>query len=109
MSDPRFPNRPDHDDFWLISQALIGKIVRLAQKADSGYFGRGPRAALTTIISRIVDMASLEYAASQRVLRMMGQFHLDDQMRSVGAGLWIDGFIAGAEYQRLKAKENKHK
>lgn len=95
MTDPNFPNRPDHPDFWLISQALIDTDAQ----ADSGQ-------SMPDIAGRIVDTASLMYAAEQRVKLITGKGHLNPSARILIAmqALWLDAFVAGTRYQHLKTQ-----
>jgi hypothetical protein len=94
VADPNFPNRPDHPDFWLISQALIDTDAL----ADSGQ-------STPDITGRIVDTDSLIYAAEQRVRLIIGKGHLNPSTRIMIAmnALWLDAFVAGTQYQRLKS------
>ena len=92
MSDPRFPDRPNHPDFYLISQALIDTDARADAGEDLG-----------SIVSDVVDPASLLYAADQRALRMapFASQAESAKMKSI----WIDAFNAGAVYRDLKARD----
>lgn len=85
------PNRPNHDDFWLMS-AIVQDID--AASEDVGFE--------RTIGN--VDPESLCYVAEQRALRV----RLAQQIRSQGevealAAAWIDGFVAGREFNRRKS------
>lgn len=97
MTDHNFPNRPDHPDFWLISQALIDTDAQ----ADSGQ-------SFPDITGRIVDVASVMYAAEQRAMRglvsLHGRMTTEESDRNKGTltALWVDAFVAGARYQHLK-------
>lgn len=89
MSTP--PGRPDHPDFWLISEALI----ELDTQADQG-------ASFEDIVGRLVDPESVLYAAVQRAI----------WRKNIGGGssisLWMDGFVTGVRYQH-KRQESDHK
>lgn len=85
--DPRFPDRPQHEDFWIISQALRDHDAA----ADAGKF--------KDLFKDIVDMNSLNYAAFQRSLRIGAG--------SGGAALFMDGFMAGYAFAKAKLKEDK--
>lgn len=84
--------RPDHPDFWLISQALID-VDALSQASGDTEDSR-------TIMARYVDPDSGAYAATQRALAMVGP--RDKELLAKAATLWLDGFMAGIKYQHLK-------
>jgi hypothetical protein len=90
MSDPDFPVRPDHPDFWLLSQAVIGQ--------DAQAEGGQP---VPDILGRIIDPASAVYMARQRALRLLGWTSPDPEMQLTAA--WIDGLLAGMAFRHLKA------
>lgn len=90
------PNRPDHPDFWLISQTLIDNDASLDIAVDKP-------AAFRTIVNAVADIASLQYAAEQRALRAFGA-NSPSGLRTAAAALWMDGFVAGAGYHKLKTE-----
>lgn len=94
MTDPRFPDRPEHPDLWLISQALIETDAQA--DADQG---------IGDITGRIVDPASLIYMAQQRATRAVISGAAPNSMAIVLTATWMDAFIAGARYQHLKASK----
>lgn len=86
-----YPGRPDHPDFWLLSQAVLD----LDAQADAGQDA-------ADIIGRYVNPEALIYVARQRALHAMLR-------RTVtGYGLlsasWIDGFLAGMAVRHLQAQ-----
>jgi len=91
-----FPGRPDHPDFWLLSQVLI----RQDAQAESGQ-------PVTDMIARYLDPDSAAYMAGQRALvavRRMAR-NPGTQRREVQlAAVWLDGLIAGMAVQHLKAQ-----
>lgn len=87
-----FPNRPDHDDFRLLS-----KVVREHDdRSDQGN-------SLTEIVSEFIDLNSLGYMADQRC-KAMGE-RLDvakvNPVRLMKAA-WFDAFMAGVDFQKRK-------
>lgn len=91
---PEF-NRPEHPDFWLLSQTVIDNDAL----SDNGGSFDG-------IISEIVDVESLLYMGDQRMLRsraMLGR--MDDNTKACLIAMFIDGFMIGAKYQKLKGEK----
>jgi hypothetical protein len=93
MTDPAFPGRPDHPDFWLLSQTVLD----LDAQADSGQ-------PVTDILGRYLDPDSVLYMARQRTLRAVKQPRagLAPAMPLI-TGAWMDGFMAGIAVAGLKA------
>lgn len=94
MSDPQFPNRPDHPDFWLISQTLIDLDAQMDNHTSP----------FTDTVGRVVDPQSLMYAAQQRALRSGVQ---NPGVRMKVEAAWMDAFMAGASYQALKQRQQR--
>ena len=84
-----FPGRPDHNDFWLMAEC----VQDLDAAADDGI-------AMERIIGKI-DMDSLLYMATQRAMRGRG-LHPETAM----AASWVDGFTAGINFQKRRARQN---
>lgn len=94
--DPRFPNRPEHPDFWIISEAVID----LDASSDRG-------TKYKDISGPIVDPDSALYVAKQRIGRMLQvateRGITPEDVASLPLAGWMDGFFAGAEYHRIKS------
>jgi hypothetical protein len=86
-----FPNRPDHPDFWLMAEC----VQDLDAAADDGV-------SYERIIGP-VDIRSLTYMATQRALRINVPGGLT--LAYAGAG-WIDGFMAGVNFQKRRGLQN---
>lgn len=82
-----FPGRPDHPDFWVISEALIEMDAQADQDAP-----------FEDMVGWIVSPAVLAYVAFQRALRMS-----DPVIGPIA--VWMDGFIAGARYQHKRQEK----
>lgn len=89
MSNPGFPGRPDHPDFWLLSQAVLDQ---------DGQAGTGQP--VQDILARRIDPDSAVYMAMQRALR------IDPASQPRLATAWIDGLLAGMAFQHLKAAQD---
>jgi len=93
-------NRPDHPDFWQMSQIIID--------CDDAAEYQG----LDAAIDGYVDKKSLLYMANQRAYRALNvetEKDLEDPTtkHSVGilAAIWMDAFVVGAKFE--KSKENR--
>lgn len=60
LNDPQFPARPQHPDFWKLSDVIL--------QLDSQ--GEAESDAFATAVGEVVDMESLQYMAYQRALRV---------------------------------------
>ena len=85
--DPRFPDRPQHPDFW----RLIEVILRL-----DGEVTEGARP-IDEVMAETVDSGSLIYAAKQRALMLANG---SPEGMAVLTALWAEAFLAGAEFQK---------
>lgn len=99
MSDPlndgRFLDRPQHPDFWRISEILL---------ANDGDATEGRRS-LEAITGSVVDLESLTYAAHQRAGIMCAALGLDPGLVGILATAWVDAFTAGAMFQQRGGKQ----
>lgn len=91
-----FPNRPDHPDFWLMSAVMQD----LDAAADD-------KIAIDRIIGNTVDLPSLEYMSVYRVANGLPMMKVNP-LAVMGAS-WIDGFMAGLNFQKRKAAAEKKK
>ena len=87
-----YPGRPDHPDFWLISQAIIDQDAQ----ADAGQDA-------DVILSRMIDPASASYAAVQRGLRGEMRYRGKRVSPELLGAMWMDGFLAGMRVQQAKS------
>lgn len=89
------PKRPDHPDFWLISQAVIDNDAQADAKQG-----------MDDILARTADPKSALYVAEQRAMRMAAHLPFSGPATmAVFGSLWIDGFMAGARFQALKDRD----
>lgn len=92
MPDPRFPNRPDHPDFWLMAAA----VNALDNASDAGV-------PFAEVVSE-VDLDSLGYMAQQRTLRATMILAQPVPREAQVMASWVDGFMAGMKFQQLREK-----
>lgn len=97
--DPRFPDRPQHPDFWRMSKV----IVELDEQADRA----ADEAGEAVVITPDIDQRSLAYVARQRVIRARNLLPEDPEGNTTGRDgiLWADGFTAGVRYAQALAEE----
>ena len=90
--DPAFPDRPQTEDFDLMSEA----VCAIDRAIDSG---ADPEDifALAGVVSR-----SVTYMAAQRAMRA-GVNVKDDTLT---AAAWVDGFVVGAMFARLRDSQD---
>jgi len=86
--DPRFPDRPQHEDFWAMSE--------IARHNDSLVDEKHLDLEDILILAGI-DPASLDYTARQRVARGMAAVQVfdPDAPRRLGHASFLDGFLIG--------------
>ena len=84
--DPRFPNRPTHRDFDLLSKIAIEHDEN-AEKALER-------------LRNLVDTDSLNYLAQQRALIVLDALEDSSTMNVVVKLAIIDGFFMGYEFAR---------
>jgi hypothetical protein len=86
LRDPRFPERPQSEDFWKLSEILL--------KHD-GAAGEGE--GVESVIHRYLDDEdALIYMATHRAMRITS----DPETRALLAAIFIDGFMAGAAFTK---------
>lgn len=86
MTDPNFPDRPDHPDFWRLSEAVMHNDTM----ADNG-------ASVQDILGDlgIADANSVGYMAGQRVMRAVHHNFLSEEVRALFTSLYLDAFALG--------------
>ncbi len=97
----RNPHRPNHPDFWRMSEILLG---------NDGAMDEAPDEMKESIwrdrVASVVDVQSVTYMAVQRALKLSGvnsnPFRQDTPQevarKAQGAALFIDAFVAGVMF-----------
>ena len=97
MTDPMFPNRPTHPDFW----AMSAVVIDLDAKADTA-----PTRAFGDAAVGAVDERSLSYMAMQRGIRAARILGQDTDIATALAATlgasWAEGVIVGIELERRR-------
>jgi hypothetical protein len=100
--DPRFPKRPDHPDFWLISEVLVAQDAQADQHAQT----------FDDMVNRYVDLKSLQYASEQQAGMLMQH---GPRKLVYGAGevevkitaAFLAAFVHGIRFQIRKAEAQR--
>lgn len=98
MTDPNFPDRPDHPDFWRLAAAVQDSD----HEADSGQ-------SVEDILARFADPASVRYMATQRAMRAMvalGNRATAKEVDAIIQSTWLDAFTAGLRFQAQTAAQH---
>ena len=90
LNDPRFPKRPNHPDFWRISEV----VLQNDGQATEGDLSR------EDIVQDTVDLESLTYCAMQRAGMSCQKAGLPEALAPVLGSVWLDAFLAGAKFQK---------
>lgn len=92
LRDPRFPNRPQHPDFWRIADVL--------NQLDGESLEGGKD--LPEIVVGMVDLESLIYSASNRAIKQIELLGLpnDTRMRAALTATFLNAFLAGVQFER---------
>lgn len=93
LNDPRFPNRPQHEDFWRLSEIILQLD---AEAQATGVID------ISDVVQKLVgaDLDSIHYMAVQRALFIRGAAGLGTEQMAAG---WIDGFLAGVLFQQRRS------
>lgn len=104
LRDPNFPDRPQHPDFWRISEVVLQLDSRLAEE-------NLPDEEIQAQVSEVVDLDSLQYMAAHRsgqcLKQIMDDMELPEPVRElltpiifpIMAASWSDAFLMGATFQ----------
>jgi hypothetical protein len=89
LNDPRFPDRPNHPDFWRLAE------VGMAHDADA----IEKRGGLQQVIASIIDERSLLYAAEHR-LGNGGALTpgMSSMQKARLMAIFVDAFCLGADF-----------
>jgi hypothetical protein len=92
MDRDRYPNRPDHPDFWKLCDVLLQQDGSLE---DGGDF--------EVILSEVVDPESLAYVAMQRAQRLVMNGSIPMTAIPTYAAIFLDGFTTGVRFERKRS------
>jgi hypothetical protein len=90
LRDPRFPDRPQHPDFWRLSDV----VLQLDGQATEG------DRTIPEIMTGLVDPESLTYVALNRAGLLCQHLGLPESIRPALAATWLDAFAAGVSFEK---------
>lgn len=93
-----FPHRPDHPDFWLLSEVMIAHDAAMDQGDN-----------FEDAIGRFIHLPSLVYVATGQAQVAADQYNnlvwTKENVRTIVTGAFTSAFIAGMRYQTRKNEE----
>lgn len=101
----RRKHRPDHPDFWRLSEVVLGM--------DAGFDESAPEEEKERMwaerVNAVGDRASILYMASQRVMRVLGPPPTETHARhqATYVAMWVDAFVAGAMFERARREPDE--
>lgn len=112
----RRPGRPNHPDFWRISEVLLANDGDMEAATSND----AKEAAWKARTGAVVDVGSVTYAGMNRARMAFGvpgggaAFGLTGgtvagltmAQHAAVAALWVDAFVAGAQYQARGGHQN---
>lgn len=90
LRDDRFPDRPQHPDFWRLSQV----VTKHDGRTDEG------KQHVTEVIRDYIDPDSLLYMCQQRAHIYAQRAGLPPQLVPALFGALIDGILTGIAFER---------
>lgn len=88
LTDPKYPDRPQHPDFWHLSEIVL--------EMDGKFQEEGDKTDIEEYVAEEIDLDSLMYMGLQRALRIQG---METGMHAM-ATLYIEAFLVGRRYER---------
>lgn len=89
LNDPRFPHRPQHPDFWRLSEIVLRHDAVSQDEL-----------AMILLLGEHLDNESLEYMALQRGLVAAQRLGLNREGAVMIGTAWMTGVLAGIEFQK---------
>lgn len=99
LQDPDFPDRPQHPDFWRLSEIILkqdGRVEDIASREDAEAF-------VPRMIQEQIDQNSLEYMSMMRAHRMVAalrEARLPFIPEVAMTSMFLQGVLVGIEFQK---------
>lgn len=100
MTDPRYPKRPNHPDFWLISEVLVSQDASADQRVEP----------FEDMVGRFVDIDSLQYAAEEQTHMMVQRadrgklVYTASEVKLRMVSIFMGAFVHGIRFQIRKQR-----
>jgi hypothetical protein len=102
FSDPRFPDRPTHPDFWRLSEIVL--------QLDGDTVEGG--LSMEQQIEKDSDPLAVLYMSTERAKKMFmsltmacGPYVPEDALLACLGVMWVEGFLAGTRFQQRGGKQ----
>jgi len=97
MDGDLFPGRPDHPDFWRLSESVLKQDGRLQEENTS----------FEEVMAEFVDVDSVTYMAEERakfILHHVGM--TSEHMKGLLMTVYLDAFTTGVSFQKAGGKRD---
>lgn len=91
FNDPRHPDRPQHPDFWRLSDVVLRQDGATQEEGEAGFL---------RILDETVDRDSLFYLAQQRAMIMVSQMGLPPSLTPALTTAYLSGVVLGIGFQQ---------
>jgi hypothetical protein len=96
------PKRPDHPDFWRLSEILLGYDSGMDTATDKDEFWE-------SAVAAVINPQSLMYTAMQRASRVFNITTVEDLRAhakevAIFTTVWCEGFLLGSDFQTRGGK-----
>lgn len=100
------PVRPDHPDFWRISDI----ILTLDGRMQAAHSDESKNKVYTDAVAELVDMDSIVYMGMQRAFHALGVATKADLVEkapqvSMLTTIWMEGFQVGSRFEKKGGKQ----
>jgi len=92
MDGDQFPNRPDHPDFWRLSESVLKQDGKFSEGVDP----------FETVMAKIVDVESVIYMAEQRANFLIDRTGVPHStvLQGLLMSVYLDAFTTGVGFQQ---------
>lgn len=93
MDGDQFPGRPNHADFWRMSESVLKQDAKFSESNGDSF---------ETVMAQIVDVESVIYMAEQRsefLIAKTGVPH-SQVLKGLLMSVYLDAFTTGVNFQQ---------
>lgn len=88
LRDPQFSERPQHPDFWRLSEQVLKQDARHEGPGDFQHD------------NSVIDLESLVYLSAHRARRFAADLHLSEQATMAVMAALMTGIVHGIEFEK---------